>query len=346
MRMENKARIAKLVIALILLLVFGTVGYMLIEGWSYFDALYMTVITVATVGFSELYPLSTGGRVFTMILTIVGVGTAFYILTSIVQATLEGEFGVFRRRRMEARIKKISNHFILCGYGRVGEAIANTLKQQKADFVVIDHSLNSYTRAVQQNCLTIMDDATNHDVLLRAGIERASSLITAFGDDAYNTYAVLTARELNPRLVIISRASNEDATKRLRQAGATHIILPEVIGGQQMARLALRPSTVQFIETVLSGKEGEFVVEEVYVSDESTLIGTTIKDIEERFTCVRILAIREKDGNLVINPSLTTQIESGGSLTTFGTMDQLQSIEGCCGTPRRLRSMESVRLDI
>lgn len=344
--MENRARIARLVVALLLLLTFGTAGYMLIEGWTLFDSLYMTVITVATVGFGEIHPLSTGGRVFTMILTIVGVGAAFYILTTIFQTTMEGEFGIFRRRRMEARIKKISNHFILCGYGRVGEAIANTLKQQKAEFVVIDHSLNSYTRAVQQDCLTIMDDATNHDVLLRAGIERASSLITAFGDDAYNTYAVLTARELNPRLIIIARASNDDATKRLKQAGATHVILPELIGGQQMARLALRPSTVQFIETVLSGKEGEFVVEEVFVSDESTLIGATIKDIEERFTGIHILAVREKDGDLVINPSLTTQIESGGSLTAFGTIYQLQSIEGCCGASGRPQSREAVKLDL
>jgi len=328
--MENKSRFLKWVIALLLLLSVGTLGYVVIEGWNLFDALYMTVITIATVGFGEVHPLSTGGRVFTIILTLGGVGTAFYILNSLVKATLEGEFGIFRRRRMEARIKKLNNHFILCGYGRVGEAIASTLKQQKADFIVIDHSLNSYTRAVQQDCLTIMDDATSHDVLTRAGIEKASSLITAFGDDADNTYAVLTARELNPRLTIIARANNNDAAKRLKQAGASHIILPEVIGGVQMARLALRPTIVQFIETVLSGKEGEFLVEEVYIGEGSTLTGMTIKDIEERFSGVRILAVREKDGDLIINPRLATLVESGGSLTAFGTMEQLQAIEGCC----------------
>jgi voltage-gated potassium channel len=235
---------------------------------------------------------------------------------------------------MDAKIKKLSNHFVLCGYGRVGEAIAVTLKQQKADFVVIDHSMNSYTRAIQQDCLSIMDDATSHAVLKRAGVEKAKSLITAFGDDAYNTYAVLTAREINPRLTIIGRANNDDAARRLKQAGATHIILPEVIGGMQMARLALRPSTVQFIETVLSGKEGEFVVEEIYIGENSTLIGASIKDIEERFTGVRILAVREKDGDIVINPSLSTEVEAGGSLTAFGTMDQLQAVEGCCSFNR------------
>lgn len=332
--MENRNRFIKWSVALVVLLAFGTLGYVIIESWNTFDAFYMTVITIATVGFSEVHPLSTAGRVFTIILTLGGVGTAFYILTSIVQATLEGEFGLFRRRRMEAKIKKLNNHFILCGYGRVGEAIASTLKQQKTDFVVIDHGLNSYTRAVQQDCLTIMDDATNHNVLIRAGIEKAKSLITAFGDDAYNTYAVLTARELNPRLIIIGRASNDDAAKRLRQAGATHIILPEVIGGQQMARLALRPSTVQFIETVLSGKEGEYLVEEIYVGESSSLIGTSIKDLEERFPGIRILAIREKDGDLNINPALNTDIEARGSLTAFGTMEQLQAIEGCCSFNR------------
>jgi len=332
--MGKNSRYIKWFIALFSLLAFGTAGYMLIQQWDFFDSLYMTVITIATVGFGEVHPLSTAGRIFTIVLTLGGVGTAFYILTSIVQATLDSEFGSFRRSRMDARIKKLNNHFVLCGYGRVGEAIASTLKQQKADFVVIDHSMNSYTRAMQQDCLSILDDATNHAVLKRAGIEKARSLITAFGDDAYNTYAVLTAREINPRLTIIGRANNDDAARRLKQAGATHIILPEVIGGMQMARLATRPTTVQFIETVLLGKEGEFVVEEVYIGENSTLIGASIKDIEERFTGVRILAIREKDGDIVINPSLDTGVEAGGSLTAFGTMDQLQAVEGCCSFNR------------
>jgi voltage-gated potassium channel len=335
--MGKNSRYIKWFIALFSLLAFGTTGYVLIEGWNFFDSFYMTVITIATVGFGEVHPLSTAGRIFTIVLTLGGVGTAFYILTSIVQATLDIEFGAFRRSRMEARIRKLNNHFVLCGYGRVGEAIANTLKQQKADFVVIDHSMNSYTRAVQQDCLTILDDATNHDVLKRAGVEKAKSLITAFGDDAYNTYAVLTAREINPRLTIIGRANNDDAARRLKQAGATHIILPEVIGGMQMARLALSPATVHFIETVLSGKDGEYLVEEVYVGESSTLIGVSIKDIEERFAGVRILAVRERDGDIVINPSLSTEVEAGGSLTAFGTMEQLQAVEGCCSFNRDSR---------
>ena len=335
--MGNNSRYIKWVVALFSLLAFGTLGYMLIEQWGFLDSFYMTVITVATVGFGEVHPMSTGGRIFTIILTLGGVGTAFYILTGLVQATLDIELGAFRRSRMDTKISKLSNHFVLCGYGRVGEAIAVTLKQQKAAFVVIDHSMNSYTRAIQQDCLSIMDDATSHTVLKRAGVEKAKGLITAFGDDAYNTYAVLTAREINPRLTIIGRANNDDAARRLKQAGATHIILPEVIGGMQMARLALRPSTVQFIETVLSGKEGEFVVEEIYIGENSTLISASIKDIEERFTGVRILAVREKDGDIVINPSLSTEVEAGGSLTAFGTMDQLQAVEGCCSFNRDSR---------
>ncbi len=328
--MKNDSRYIKWAIALISLLVFGTLGYIIIEGWSFFDALYMTVITIVTVGYSEVHPLSTAGRAFTIILSLGGVGTAFYILTSIVQATLEGEFDIFRRRRMEARIKKLNNHFILCGYGRVGEAIANTLKQQKNQFVVIDHSLNSYTRAVQQDCLTIMDDATSREALKRAGIERARSLITAFGDDAYNTYAVLTARELNPELVIIGRASNPEAARRLKQAGATHIILPEVIGGQQMARLALRPTTVQFIETVLAGKEGEYLVEEITVNDQSTIVGMSIKEIEDKFAGIRILVVKDKYGTLNINPAFNSRVNAGDSLTAFGRMEDLNAIEGCC----------------
>ena len=334
--MGNKSRYIKWLIALVTLFAFGTAGYMIIEHWNFFDSFYMMIITIATLG-GEVYPLSTAGHVFTIVLILFGVGTSFYILTSIVQATMETEFGAFRRSRMEARIRKLDNHFVLCGYGRVGEAIANTLKQQKSDFVVIDHNLNTYNRAIQDGCLCIMDDATKHDVLKRAGIEKAKGLITAFGDDAYNTYAVLTAREINPLLTIIGRANNNDAVRRLKQAGATHIILPEVIGGQQMARLALRPSTVQFIETVLASSKGEYLVEEVYINENSTLISKNIKDIEEKFAGVRILAIRERDGDIIINPSLSTTIEAGGSLTAFGNMEQLQAVEGCCSFNRDSR---------
>ena len=335
--MGNRNRFIKWLAALLLLFAFGTAGYMVIEGWGFLDSFYMMVITITTVGFSEAHPLNDAGRVFTIILALLGVGTAFYILTSIVQATLDSEFGSFWRSRMEARIRKLENHFVLCGYGRVGEAIADTLKQQKSNFVVIDHSLNSYTKAIQDGCLCIMDDATSHDVLKHAGIDKARGLITAFGDDAYNTYAVLTAREINPRLTIIGRANNSDAVRRLKQAGATHIILPEVIGGQQMARLALRPATVQFIETVLANKQGEYLIEEVYINENSTLIGKSIKDIEEKFAGVRILAIREKNGEIIINPALNTTIEAGGSLTAFGIMEQLQAVEGCCSFHRDSR---------
>lgn len=330
--MDKKNRYIKWITALILLLVGGTLGYMIIERWDVFDSLYMTVITVVTVGFAEVHPLTQNGRIFTIFLSLGGVGLAFYIMTSIVQATLEGEFGLFRRQRMEAKIKKLNNHFILCGYGRVGEAIARTLQEQSAEFVVIDQSLNSYTRAVQQGCLAIMDDATSHEALKQALVEKAKSLITAFGDDAYNTYAVLTARELNPRLIIIGRASNSEAAKRLKQAGATHIILPEVLGGQRMARMALRPTTIQFIDSVLSGKEGEFLIEEIYVGPESSLIGKSVRDVEEQFPGVRILAFHSKEGKLIINPALNIKVETGGSLTSFGTIEQLQAVESCCAS--------------
>ncbi len=341
--MRNRRHYITWLVVLVALFTFGSAGYMLIEQWNLFDSLYMTVLTIATLG-GEVNPLSHNGRLFTIILTLFGVGTVLYILTNIVQVTLEAEFGSFRRSRMEARIKKLDKHFVLCGYGRVGEAIASTLKRQKSDFVVIDHSIDSYNRAVRDGCLAIMDDATKHDVLKRAGIEKARGMITAFGDDAYNTYAVLTAREINPIMTIIGRANNNDAVRRLKQAGASHIILPEVIGGQQMARLALKPTTVQFIETVLADNDGEYLVEEVFINENSKLIGKTIKDIEEKFAGVRIMAIREKDGDIVINPALHTVVEIGGSLTVFGAMQQLQEIEECCSL--KLDSMGRIVPDL
>ena len=232
-----------------LLVIFsGTLGYIVIEGWSFVDSLYMTVITIATVGYTEVHPLSTAGQIFSIVLILSGVGTVFYILTTIVQRTLEGELGIrIGRQRMGAKVKKLRDHFILCGYGRVGQAIADSLKQQGAAFVVIDQNEKIVDKAQQAGCLTILGDATKDEVLRETRITDARGLIAAFGDDADNTYATLAARELNPTLPIIARASSDDARRKLQQAGAHRVVAPETIGGQRMARLALRPEAVEFV---------------------------------------------------------------------------------------------------
>jgi voltage-gated potassium channel len=323
---------------LLLVVIAGTLGYRFIEGWSFLDSLYMTITTITTVGYSEVHPLSTAGRIFGIFLILCGVGTAFYILTSLVQYMLEGELGIrIGRQRMEAKIRKLNNHFILCGYGRVGQAIANILREQEAKLVVIDRDKEYINKAQEAGLLTIHGDATKDESLKQAKIDSARGIIIALGDDASNIYTTLTAKELNATLPVVARANNEEAQRKLRQAGADRIVAPEAIGGARMARLALRPQAVEFIETVLFGREKQLLVEEIEASEGSPLVGSTIKDIEEQFSGIRILALKEKNGVLIPNPGPHATVSNESSLTAFGTIEQLRSIEECC-QPNKLKS--------
>jgi len=324
--------IARSIAALAVVVLGGTLGYMIIEGWPWVDSLYMTVITISTVGYAEIHPLSATGRIFTIILILGGVGTVFYILTSMVRYILEGELG-FRmgRQRMEAKIKKLHDHFIICGFGKVGKAIADTLATQGTSFIVIDRSPECAEKARDSGYLVIQEDAaTDDDVLRSAGIARARALITALGDDADNTYTTLAARQLNPELPIIARASNTEARKKLVLAGANKVVSPDMIGGHRMAMLALRPEAVEFVETVILGAKQELLVEEVEVGEKSSLIGSSVKQIQEQFPGVVILALKNEDATLVTSPKPNAIIRKGGSLVAFGTAEQLNSIEGCC----------------
>jgi voltage-gated potassium channel len=317
--------------ALLLVVLAGTIGYRIIEGWSFLDSLYMTVTTITTVGYGEIHPMSIAGQIFTIVLILGGVGTAIYILTSLVRYILEGEFG-FRigRQRMEAKIRRLDNHFIVCGYGRVGQAIANILKQQGAKLVAIDRDRETVNKAQQAGHLVIQGDATKNESLKQAKIDTARGIIIALGDDADIIYTTLATKELNATLPIVARANNEDAEGKLLQAGAHRVVAPEIIGGARMARLALRPQAVEFIETVLFGREKQLLVEEIEIAEGSSLVGSTIKQTEERFPGVRILALKQKDGALIPNPGPNSMVEKENSLTAFGTIEQLRAIEGCC----------------
>jgi voltage-gated potassium channel len=230
---------------------------------------------------------------------------------------------------MESKIKRLNNHFILCGYGRVGQAIASILTQQEVKFVVIDRDTESINKAQDAGYLAIRGDATKDESLKQSRIDNARGIIIALGDDASNIYTTLVAKELNAKLPIVARANNEDAERKLRQAGADRIVAPEAIGGARMARLALRPQAVEFIETVLFGREKQLLVEEIEAAEGSPLVGSTIKDIEAQFAGIRILALKEKNGALIPNPGPQSIVEKESSLTAFGTLEQLKSIEGC-----------------
>jgi voltage-gated potassium channel len=315
-------------VVLLLIILFGTVGYKLIEGWSFLDCLYMTVTTLSTVGYSEVHPLSQEGRIFSIFFILGGVGALFYTLTDLVQYVLEGELGIrIGRRQMETKIQRLKNHFIICGYGRVGEAIANILEQEEMDFIVIDKKEENINLARKSGYLIIAGDATDDEVLKQAQIEYARTLIVALGDDVDNTYTTLTARGLNRNLPIIARANNEAAKKKLLIAGASHIVAPETIGGQRMARLALKPKATEFVDSVLFSTKQETAIEEVEVKNHKDLAGYTVHQLEERFPNIRVLALKKDDGTTVYNPGANITFQGMQSILAFGPQEQLMAVE-------------------
>ena len=289
----------------------GAVGYVAIEGWSFLDALYMTVITVTTVGYAEVHPLSAGGQIFSIFLIIGGVGGGLYVLTGIITYVVEGHFEIiWRGRRMKASIAKLKGHFILCGYGRVGQEIAHTFKEEGMPFVVLDSSPESITQAEQAGYLYWQGDATGDEALMEAGIEQARGLVSAVGSDADNTYITLSARGLRPDLFIAARAYCEEAETKLKRAGADRVVAPLNIGGRRLAMLALRPAVVDFIDTVTRGRGRELQLEDRNIDGNCPLVGLTMKAARSR-TGITVLAMRKKNGRLLTNPTDKETIEDG-----------------------------------
>ncbi len=314
----------------------GVAGYRIIEGWSLFDALYMTIITITTVGYAEVHPLSTDGRVFTMVLVIGGVGGALYALAGIMQFVVEGQFGTtLARRRMDNRISQLRRHFILCGYGRVGEEIARGFAEERVPFVVIDNSHASLERLASSGYLYVDGDATRDEVLKRVGIEHARGLVAAAGTDADNTYIVLSARGLRPDLFIEARASDTQAEAKLKRAGADRVVSPHHIGGRRMAMLALRPAVVDFIDTVTGGAGREILMESVDISRDSRLVNMRMKDLR-RDTGITILANWKKEGTFLPNPSDDEPMSEGDRLVVVGSAKSLEQLERVAG-PRDSR---------
>ena len=328
--MSSRRRVLWGVSALVIIIAAGAIGYIIIEGWSFIDALFMTVITITTVGYEEVHPLSAGGRIFSIFLIVGGVGGALYILSSIVQFIIEGQLGItLGRRRMERRIAKLKEHFILCGYGRVGQEIARIFTEEGVPFVIIDKDRDSIASAEKDGYLYMLADATNDEGLKEAGIEQARGLVVAAGSDADNVYITLSARGMRPDLFIEARASSKEAEAKLKRAGATRIISPYSLGARRMAQLALRPGIVDFIDTVVSRRGREFEMENITVSHDSALIGLTAEETRQR-TKAAILAISRKSGKLVTNPSAEETIQTGDILITLGTREQLAALEEIC----------------
>jgi voltage-gated potassium channel len=312
---------------LVLIIAIGVIGYRFIEGWPFIDAIYMTVITITTVGFAEVHPLSAAGKIFSIFIIIGGVGGALYTLTATVQYILEGQFGITMwRRRMKTKIAKLKEHFILCGYGRVGQEIARTFSEERASFIIIENNEERVAQAERGGYLYLNADATSDEVLKEAGIERARGLVAALGSDADNTFITLSAREMQPDLFIESRCSSIEAESKLRRAGADRIISPHAIGGRRMALLALRPAVVDFIDTVAYGPGRKLQLENADVASGSPLIGQTMGQVRKQVG-ITVLAMRKKSGKLLANPPGKETIEDGDRLIVIGTKERLAALE-------------------
>jgi voltage-gated potassium channel len=315
--------------ALVGVILTGTAWYHLVEGWRLLDSLYMTVITLYSVGFGEIHPLGDRGRLFTIALILMGITTLGYIVNRFTEAVLQGYFleGIQlqqQRRLMDA----LHHHFILCGFGRIGGQIAAEFAADRATFIAIDKDPQNLEEARDLGYITLEGDATLDETLMAAGIERAVCIVAALPSDAENLYTVLSAKTLNPRIRTIARASNSEAVTKLERVGADVVISPYITGGKRMAAAALRPQVVDFLDGVLaSGTDRAFFMEEVRINDFSPVVNQTLREAHLRSrTGALILAMRRGTGELITGPTADTAILSGDILICMGTADQLRSL--------------------
>ena len=304
-----------------MVLVIGTVGYVLL-GFGLLNALYQTVTTVATVGYREVEPLSTNGKLFTMALILLGVGAALYAFSVLIETLLEGRLlDLLGRRRMERTITSMRDHVIICGWGRVGRSIAAEGAAAGRPLVVIERDAD---RLADGPHAAVVGDATADPLLLEAGIDRAAALVAAVDADAANSFITLSARSLQPGLFIVTRARSTDSEEKLRRAGADRVVNPQNIGGARMAAFVLRPHVAEFLDVVMHERNLEFRLEELGIAPDSPIAGLTLRDAHLRDrTGSLVLALRDPVGNFLTNPSPEVPIEPGHVLIAIGTEEEL-----------------------
>lgn len=323
--MSHWRRLAGALVALVAVVVVGTIGYVVL-GFSWLDALYQTVTTVATVGFREVEPLSANGKVFTMVLILVGVGTTLYALSVLIETLIEGQLqDLLGRRRMQRTIEGLHDHIVICGWGRVGRTIAADLAEAGRPVVVVDTSAE---RLATSPHASIVGDATEDAVLREAGIDRAVALVAAVDSDAANLFVTINARAMNPGLFIVSRVRSESNEEKLRRVGADRVVNPQSIGGARMAAFVLQPNVAEFVDVVMHERNLEFRLEEVRVPAGSTLDGVSLRDAHLRDrTGAMVLAVRDDAGAFTTNPVPETPLRAGQVLIAIGTPTQLCALE-------------------
>jgi voltage-gated potassium channel len=313
---------------LTLVFCYGVIGYMVLLRWNFVDSLFMVLTTVTTVGYEEVHPLGEGGRIFTMTVIVLGVGTMLYTLATFGELLVEGHLARYARMRgMERRIAGLRDHFVVCGYGRTGTRVAQEFQQLDTPFVVVESNPEPVERLRSSDLLFVEGDATSDESLLKAGILRAKGLVTAVDSDERNVFITLTARSLNPALFIVARSSYPDSVEKLRRAGANQVVSPYLMGAHRMAALAVRPVAVDVLDTVLHGENIDLVVEELMVPATSRVLGQTLADSGLREAGANVLAIRKRGGQLRINPPETQVLESDDLLVAIGTRQQMSAAE-------------------
>jgi voltage-gated potassium channel len=315
-------------VVLFLIFALGILGYMQVEGWTFFDSLYQVIITLSTVGFQEVNPLTSQGRVLTMVMIVSGVGSFAYLIGSFTQVLIEGRIQqIWGKRRVQKTIDKLNNHIIICGFGRIGGIVATELLREGADVVVIETKEEVVRELEEKGILHISGDATADETLLAAGLDRAKSLVTALHQEAANVYVTLTARQLNPKVNIVARADHPSHIARLERAGANQVLIPHLYGGVRMAQSVLRPTVTNFLDMAARGGAVDLQMEELLIESDSEIVDKNLieAEIRPRFNLI-VIAIKKASGEMIFNPQPQSVLEAGDTMVLVGKKDNLDHL--------------------
>ena len=328
----NKDKIKVALFGLLIIIIVGTLGYHLIEGWNFLESLYTTIQTISTVGYGDYTPQTWEGKLFTIILIIFGVGTMLYTVGMLAETMVEGRLRALVGKGKQGKmIEKMKNHYIICGCGRIGQLICRELKADKMDFVVIDSNTEVIQKIEEDGFVYYRGDATQDKTLLGAGIKRAKGIVCVLPTDAENLYVILTAKELNPNIYVLSRSEEEESEHRLLRAGADRVMSPYTLGGMRMAMAILRPAMLDFIEITTRRQSLELRMEEISVCEGSPIIGKSLEESEIRHNFgLIIVAVKKDSGKMIFNPLASHVIEKGDKLIAMGEDENMARFTKVC----------------